>query len=225
LDIDSDDDDDDDNVIIRDENSGNNDIKTLNITQTNNDSCSAGIDESTNSKASKGNIITTISELEHDEHEGMDAVALLEHEEITKIKNVNYVQFGKYKIECWYFSPFSEEVFSNSPIPGIIDCLYFCEFTMRFFKTQSELLRYQKKSGLHRYPPGNEIYRDTNYNLSMFEIDGSVEKIYCQNLCYFAKLFLDHKTLYWDVDPFLFYVLCTFDSYGFHPVGFFSKEK
>jgi histone acetyltransferase MYST1 len=59
----------------------------------------------------------------------------------------------------------------------------------------------------------------------MFEVDGAVEKYYCQNLCYFAKLFLDHKTLYFDVDPFFFYVLCTQDERGFHPVGFYSKEK
>lgn len=50
-------------------------------------------------------------------------------------------------------------------------------------------------------------------------------QIFCQNLCFFAKLFLDHKTLYWDVDPFLFYVLCSQDDRGYHPVGFFSKEK
>lgn len=35
----------------------------------------------------------------------------------------------------------------------------------------------------------------------------SYEQIYCQNLCLLAKLFLDHKTLYYDVEPFLFYVL------------------
>ncbi len=50
--------------------------------------------------------------------------------------------------------------------------------------------------------------------LSVFEIDGSEQRIYCQNLCYLAKLFLDHKTLYFDVDPFLFYVLCEVDSRG-----------
>lgn len=59
----------------------------------------------------------------------------------------------------------------------------------------------------------------------MFEVDGLEEKIYCQNLGYIAKLFLDHKTLYYDVDPFLFYVLCEVDDRGFHPVGYFSKEK
>ena len=47
-----------------------------------------------------------MAELEHDEHEGLDEASLLEHEEITKVKNVANVLFGKYIIECWYFSPF-----------------------------------------------------------------------------------------------------------------------
>ena len=59
----------------------------------------------------------------------------------------------------------------------------------------------------------------------MFEVDGADFTEYCQNLCYFAKLFLDHKTLYFDVDPFLFYVLCELDDYSYHPVGYNSKEK
>jgi histone acetyltransferase MYST1 len=50
----------------------------------------------------------------------------------------------------------------------------------------------------------------------MFEVDGYEQRIYCQNLCYIAKLFLDHKTLYYDVDPFLFYVLCEVDERGEH---------
>lgn len=48
----------------------------------------------------------------------------------------------------------------------------------------------------------------------VFEVDGFEQRIYCQNLCYVAKLFLDHKTLYYDVDPFLFYVLCEVDERG-----------
>ena len=43
-----------------------------------------------------------------------------------------------------------------------------------------------------RFPPGNEIYREGK--LSIFEVDGKKKKIYCQNLCPLAKLFLDHKT-------------------------------
>lgn len=70
-------------------------------------------------------------------------------------------------------------------------------------------------------PPANEIYRKDD--LSVFEVDGNASKIYCQNLCLLAKLFLDHKTLYYDVEPFLFYVLTLNDEYGSHLVGYFSK--
>ena len=56
-------------------------------------------------------------------------------------------------------------------------------------------------------------------------VAGHKEKNFCQNLCYLAKLFLDHKTLYYDVDLFLFYLLCECDDRGAHVVGYFSKEK
>ena len=49
--------------------------------------------------------------------------------------------------------------------------------------------------------------------------------MWCGNLCYIAKLFLDHKTLEFDCTPFLFYVLCEVDDKGCHIVGYFSKEK
>ena len=39
-------------------------------------------------------------------------------------------------------------------------------------------------------------------------------QVYCQSLCLLSKLFLDHKTLYYDVDPFLFYVMCEVDDEG-----------
>ena len=58
----------------------------------------------------------------------------------------------------------------------------------------------------------------------MFEVDGKDNKIYCQNLCLLAKLFLDHKTLYYDVDPFLFYVLTEVDQTGAHIVGYFRLD-
>ena len=49
--------------------------------------------------------------------------------------------------------------------------------------------------------------------------------MYAQNLCLLAKMFLDHKTLYYDTDPFLFYVMTEYDSVGFHIVGYFSKVR
>ena len=56
------------------------------------------------------------------------------------------------------------------------------------------------------------FYRKTS--ISFFEIDGRKNKLYAQNLCLLAKLFLDHKTLYYDTDPFLFYVMCETDNKG-----------
>ena len=49
--------------------------------------------------------------------------------------------------------------------------------------------------------------------------------MYCQNLCLMAKLFLENKTLYFDVEPFLFYVMTEHDSQGCHMIGYFSKVQ
>ena len=57
----------------------------------------------------------------------------------------------------------------------------------------------------------------------MFEVDGIDHKLYCQNLCFLSKLFLDHKALYFDVEPFCFYVLTEVDVQGCHIAGYFSK--
>lgn len=125
------------------------------------------------------------------------------------------IQFGKYEINTWYSSPFPQEY---ARLPK----LFLCEFCLKYTKSRAVLERHQDKC-LWRHPPGTEIYRCED--VSMFEVDGNVNKIYCQNLCLLAKLFLDHKTLYYDVEPFLFYVLTKNDRKGFHLVGYFSKEK
>ena len=100
--------------------------------------------------------------------------------------------------------------------------MFLCEFCLKYMKSRSILDRHMTKC-FWRHPPATEIYRKDN--LSVFEVDGNVNKIYCQNLCLLAKLFLDHKTLYYDVEPFLFYVLTVNDRKGCHLIGYFSKEK
>ncbi|KAL3084111.1 hypothetical protein niasHT_033215 [Heterodera trifolii] len=134
---------------------------------------------------------------------------------LTRIRNVEKVQLGRNIIQPWYFSPYPKEM---THLP----CIYLCEFCLTYLKSQSALVRHVKKCNLY-YPPGNEIYRKDS--ISFYEIDGRKNKIYAQNLCLLAKLFLDHKTLYYDTDPFLFYVLTEYDQKGFHIVGYFSKEK
>ncbi|XP_039629415.1 histone acetyltransferase KAT6B isoform X1 [Polypterus senegalus] len=125
------------------------------------------------------------------------------------------IEFGKYEIHTWYSSPYPQEY-------SRLHKLYLCEFCLKYMKSKHILQRHSKKCGWF-HPPANEIYRKEN--LSVFEVDGNVSKIFCQNLCLLAKLFLDHKTLYYDVEPFLFYVLTKNDEKGCHLVGYFSKEK
>lgn len=38
-----------------------------------------------------------------------DANQLKEHEEFTKVKNVELIELGRYEMETWYFSPLPEE--------------------------------------------------------------------------------------------------------------------
>ena len=59
--------------------------------------------------------------------------------------------------------------------------------------------------------------------ISVWEVDGKKYRTYSQNLCLLAKFFLDHKTLYHDVEPFLFYIMTICDGEGCHIVGYFSK--
>ncbi|ROT85943.1 putative histone acetyltransferase Tip60 isoform X1 [Penaeus vannamei] len=134
---------------------------------------------------------------------------------ITRIKNMRMIELGKYRIKPWYFSPYPQE-YTN------LDCIYICEFCLKYRKSRKCLERHLQKCPF-KHPPGNEIYRKGS--ISFFELDGRKNKLYAQNLCLLAKLFLDHKTLYYDTDPFLFYVMTEYDNRGYHIVGYFSKEK
>jgi hypothetical protein len=97
-----------------------------------------------------------------------------------------------------------------------------CDFCLFFCVHKRELLRHSTKCSI-RHPPGDEIYRDKD--ISFFEVDGSTQKVYCENLSYISRMYLDHKNLYNSIEAFLFYILCEVREDGFHFVGYFSKEK
>lgn len=153
---------------------------------------------------------------EKDDKEAVLDALERENEEITKVKNIQCIVLGKYEIDTWYFSPYPEEYAGD-------DKLYICEYCLKYMKKQKTLINHCHQCHM-KSPPGRLIYDDGE--LTMFEIDGKDHKLYCQNLCLLSKLFLDHKTLYYDVDPFLFYAMCEVDENGHHHiVGYFSKEK
>lgn len=140
------------------------------------------------------------------------------------IPSIRKIYFGTdVAINPWYSAPYPSEYHSGSGE------LWICEFCLQYMKKPCQAQRHLIKC--HGcLPPGDEIYRDPIAGISVFEINGRDAKLYCQNLCLLAKMFLDHKTLYYDVDPFLFYVLIEWKSLGTGRflnsfVGYFSKEK
>ncbi|XP_065353390.1 histone acetyltransferase KAT7 isoform X2 [Cloeon dipterum] len=128
-------------------------------------------------------------------------------------KGTKYIEMGQFEMEVWYQSPYPEEYAS-------LPKLHLCEFCLRYMKTRTVLKRHLAKC-VWRHPPGEEVYRKDK--ISVWEVDGKKYKVFCQNLCLLAKFFLDHKTLYNEVEPFLFYVMTTADPEGCHTVGYFSK--
>jgi histone acetyltransferase SAS3 len=128
---------------------------------------------------------------------------------------IKCISFGGYEIDTWHAAPYPEEYSRNK-------ILYICEFCLKYMNSDYVAWRHKLKCP-SKHPPGDEIYRDGKY--SFFEVDGRKNPVYCQNLCLLAKLFLGSKTLYYDVEPFLFYVMTENDEFGCHFVGYFSKEK
>ncbi|KAI5966815.1 SAS3 [Candida pseudojiufengensis] len=136
----------------------------------------------------------------------------------SKIKKI---VFRDYEINTWYIAPYPEEY-------SQCETLYICEYCLKYMSSPISYQRHQLKNCNYsnHHPPGTEIYRDSK--ISIWEVDGRKNINYCQNICLLAKLFLNSKTLYYDVEPFIFYVLSERDLQNpskHHFVGYFSKEK
>lgn len=129
--------------------------------------------------------------------------------------HIECIEFGGWEIDTWYAAPYPAEYCTTR-------VLYICEFCLKYMASDYVAWRHKLKCPA-KHPPGDEIYR--HGSVSVFEVDGRKNPVYCQNLCLLAKLFLGSKTLYYDVEPFLFYVLCEYNETGYHFVGYFSKEK
>lgn len=86
-----------------------------------------------------------------------------------------------------------------------------------------------KETCTHRSIPstfGRPIYTQSTYSIHC--LNGSDHKLFSQNLSLFSKLFLDSKSVSYDVTTFLFYILVLHESPSTIPpriIGFFSKEK
>ncbi|KAE8269553.1 hypothetical protein A4X09_0g2774 [Tilletia walkeri] len=164
-----------------------------------------------------------------------------------KSRSIDRVYFGAYMIKTWYFSPYPLPHINYSELnPGptsltkktrrttarsvapaqtpITERLFVCEGCFLYQCTYEDYWVH-KRNCIRRSPPGRKVYQRGAHTI--WEVDGAKEFDYCLNLCLFGKLFIDHKTLYFDVDPFYFYVVTNGEgaTHFDKPYGYFSKEK
>ncbi|CAF4101411.1 unnamed protein product [Adineta steineri] len=135
------------------------------------------------------------------------------------VKYIEKIWLGQYEIDCWYHSPFPDEY-------GKQRLLYICEYCMKYMRLKTTYCRHLTECPLKR-PPGTEIYRDSKIGCALYEVDGNKHKLYCQNLCLLARLFLESKVICFNVSEFLFYVLMEYNESTQKErfIGYFSKEK
>ena len=55
-----------------------------------------------------------------------------EHEEITKVKNIQCIELGRYEVDTWYYSPYPDEYCKE-------ERLYICEFCLKYLKKKKTL--------------------------------------------------------------------------------------
>ncbi|GAA5911755.1 hypothetical protein JCM5296_001313 [Sporobolomyces johnsonii] len=100
--------------------------------------------------------------------------------------------------------------------------LLVCDRCFKYMMLPAAYKAHQKECNVSQ-PPGRRVYQ--RGATSIWEVDGATAKLYCQNLCLFAKLFIEHKYMFFDVEGFTFYLLTETMSKQEWVLGYFSKEK
>ncbi|KAJ5095590.1 hypothetical protein NUU61_004946 [Penicillium alfredii] len=136
-------------------------------------------------------------------------------------RNVKNVVLGDLLFKPWYQSIYPEDLVAKDT-----ECLYVCRWCFRYSCDGAAFAAHTRACEHRTTPPGTKVYDNGGY--AVWEVDGQGHKLFGQNLSLFAKLFLDHKTVFFDVATFLYYILTFTDPDNpdnYHVLGFFSKEK
>ncbi|TQV92219.1 histone acetyltransferase MYST2 [Cordyceps javanica] len=180
-------------------------------------------------------------------------------------RNIDKVVFGNLCFKTWYPSYYGKEVLGDTSgnarngtkdhateagknhgrkereQPPMLERLYVCPSC---FKGRRKIRvahdgkgpgpKKRRGDGGMRYT--EQIVQDEG-EWSVWEVDGEVDGLFCQNLSLFAKLFLDNKSVFFDVTGFNYFLLVYTPPFK-PPVGnevpeapvpqvtgFFSKEK
>ena len=135
--------------------------------------------------------------------------------------NVKQVVLGDLLFKTWFQSIYPEDLVTKEQ-----ELLYICRWCFRYSCDIGPYVKHTRTCEHQTTPLGTKVYDHGGY--SVWEIDGEEHKLFAQNISLFAKLFVDHKSVFFDVASFLFYIL-TFtdpnDPENYHILGYFSKEK
>eukprot|EP00924_Labyrinthula_sp_SR-Ha-C_P013550 maker-scaffold_5-snap-gene-6.51-mRNA-1 protein AED:0.00 eAED:0.00 QI:56/1/1/1/1/1/2/101/429 len=173
-------------------------------------------------------------------------------EQNSRVRSVNKVQMGDYFLRCWYQSVYHPEhsfdskyaTYFKADICGtdinIIDCVYVCERSFKFFFSPDAYEEYRRNSDFVNFEIKNskQIYLEEKSSvlekfddlksekkfLEVSQIAGKNNQEFCGLLCRFSKLFIEHKSVNCDPNPFMFYVLSVKSETKRVIVGYFSKE-
>ncbi|KAF1810901.1 hypothetical protein P152DRAFT_460192 [Eremomyces bilateralis CBS 781.70] len=137
--------------------------------------------------------------------------------------NVLDVFLGNLHIKPWFASFYPEEL-----VGPRTEKLFVCPHCFKYVREVMPFLGHTAICANDpSNPPGRLIYEKAPFTI--YEVDGEEHKLYTQNLSLFAKLFLETKSVFYDVTTFLYYVLVYADPTQKQAtpqvVGFFSKEK
>ncbi|KAF8603301.1 acyl-CoA N-acyltransferase [Ceratobasidium sp. AG-I] len=100
--------------------------------------------------------------------------------------------------------------------------LWVCDRCFKYMR-EGTAWELHKKTCKIIHPPGKKVYQRGAHTI--WEVDGQAERLYCQNLSLFGKLFIDVKTLFFDTEHFMFYILTDADAHRDHFLAYFSQEK
>lgn len=143
------------------------------------------------------------------------------HSKTPVAQNIQHVVLGDLLFKTWFQSIYPEDLVSSET-----DRLYVCRWCFRYSSDAAAYAKHTRFCEHRTTPPGTKVYDDGGY--SVWELDGAEYKLFTQNLSLFAKLFLDHKSVFFDVVSFLFYLLVFTDPgdpENYAILGYFSKEK
>ncbi|RMD42302.1 hypothetical protein DV735_g2830, partial [Chaetothyriales sp. CBS 134920] len=151
-------------------------------------------------------------------------------------RNIDKVVLGNMLFDTWYYSPYPDSLVPGpvkaahdgrngglvngtsaaGQVKDSVPCprLHVCPFCFRYSTKEADYVQHlvchqeARQNGRQLGPVPESAFKVYEWDgYAVWEIDGEKEKLYCQNLSLFGKLFLEQKSVFFDTGGFKYYVL------------------